>query len=161
VCALIAAAAGALILVLMIALASGAARAAGGGGNPVEILVGALAVAAMALLGGGMAIVPALAAGWLPAFAAGAALHFWGVRRAWPRRRLAWAGAGAAAALICYFRIFPPGRSGGLLLEVFAFPPSALPAAFMLAGAAAGQVYRSAMAATAAFFGFEEDEDSE
>jgi hypothetical protein len=156
--AVIACAGGALILVLLLALGSVAVGvAAGAASGPAEVVIGGLIALAVALLAGGGAIAPALYAGWLPAFAAAAALTWLGRRRAWPRGRLAWAGGGAVAALACYVRIFPPERPRFPLLDMFAVPQAALPAAFMLAGAAAGQVYRSAMAATAPFFDFEED----
>ncbi|HEX8466877.1 MAG TPA: hypothetical protein VF620_03615 [Allosphingosinicella sp.] len=156
--ALVASAAGGLILPLLLFLAAMAAGPAGGGGGAGSTLAGAPVMLGVLIFGSGMAMVLAVGAGWLPAFIAGAALWQAGRGRLWPRRRLAWALAGAAVALFCYLRAFPPAGpepSAGRL----PLPGPSIAALFMLAGAAAGLVYRSAMAATAPFFGLDEDED--
>jgi hypothetical protein len=154
--AFISAAAGGLILVPLLFLA---AIVTGSGGGSETDLAGVPILLAAAFFGGGMAIWLAVGAGWVPAFVAGAALWWAGRHRSWARRRLAWAIAGAAAALVCYLRVFPPGGPGPSAGQV-PLPEPAIAAAFMLAGAAAGQVYRSALAATAPFFGFDEDPEA-
>lgn len=154
--ALISAAAGGLILPLLLVLASMATGAAEGGSGPDTPVAGLAVLLGIVIFGSGLAMVLAVGAGWLPAFIAGTVLSWAGRSRFWARRRLAWALAGAATALICYFRAFPPGGpdpSGGR----FPLPQPAIAAMFMLSGALAGQVYRSALAATAPFFGFEDD----
>jgi hypothetical protein len=158
--ALISAAAGGLILVPLLLLAAIATAAAAGSSGADTTLAGAPVLLGIVLFGGAMAMVLAVGAGWLPAFIAGAALWWAGRNHDWARRRLAWALAGAAAALVCYFRAFPPGGPDSPAGQ-FPLPQPAIAAVFMLTGAAAGQVFRSAMAATAPFFGFEEDPETE
>jgi hypothetical protein len=156
--ALISAAAGGLILPLLLFLAELAAGAAAAGKGTETPLASLPVLLGIVIFGGGMAVVVAIGAGWPPAFVAGTVLSWAGRSRFWARSRLAWAVAGAAAALVCYFRAFPPGGpdpSGGRL----ALSQPVIAGIFMLTGALAGQVYRSALAATAPFFGFEDDPD--
>ncbi|HYI41068.1 MAG TPA: hypothetical protein VE053_12195 [Allosphingosinicella sp.] len=157
VAALIASAAGGLILVLLLMVAT-IAMGAGSAGGAGATMADAPVLLAFAVAGSGAAIGPAIALAWLPAFAAGAALWAAGRNRPWLGRRLAWALAGAAVASACYWRAFGLGSPDDSVFILFGLPPAALPAAFLLAGAAAGQVHRSAMAATAPFFGFDEDD---
>lgn len=155
--ALISAAAGGLLLPVLLVLAAMATGAAAGGSGSDPPMAGLPVLLGIVIFGGGLAMVLAVGAGWLPAFVAGTALSWAGQSHFWARRRLAWALAGAAAALVCYFRAFPPGGpdpSGGR----FPLPQPAIAGMFMLSGALAGQVYRSAMAATAPFFGFDEED---
>ncbi|HEX8309592.1 MAG TPA: hypothetical protein VF645_14365 [Allosphingosinicella sp.] len=156
--ALIACAGGAVILAVLLTMGRLAARIeAGLAGGPFEVALDSIPALAVAVVAGGLAIGPALSAGWLPAFASGALLAWLGRDRAWARGRPAWSAAGAAVALACYFRISPAGEPAPSLFELFGLPERALPIAFLLAGAAAGQVYRSALAATAPFFGLDEE----
>ena len=158
--ALLACAGGAVILALLLTLGRLAARiAAGQAGGPFDAALDIAPALAVAVVAGGLAIGPALSAGWLPAFAAGALLTRLGRDRAWARRRPAWSAAGAAVALVCCWRSSGSGGRADSLLDLFGLPDRALPAAFLLAGAAAGQVYRSALAATAPFFGLDEEPD--
>jgi hypothetical protein len=158
--ALLACAGGAVILALLVTLARLAGRiAAGQAGGPFDAVLDIMPALAVTILAGGLAIGPALSTGWLPAFAAGALLGRLGRRWAWARRRPAWSAAGAAVALISYLQVPPPGRPAGSLLDLFGLPDRALPFLFLAAGAAAGQVYRSALTATAPFFELDEGPD--
>jgi hypothetical protein len=157
--ALVASAGGGLILVLLL-LAAAAATAFFDSGSAGSAVAATPAILVMAIMLSGLAIAPAVAICWLPAFLAGAILRAAGRRHGWARGRSAWAAAGAAVAGLAWLRAFPPGA---------AHPPFAgfdrvLPtfaAAFLLAGAAAGQVFRSAMAAVAPFFGLDEEGDEQ
>lgn len=154
---LVASAAGRLILPILLVVAAIAAGPGGGGSGAEPTLAGAHVLLAIAIFGSGLAMVAGVQAGWLPAFIAGAALWEAGRSWNWAQRPRAWALAGAVVAMICYLRAFPPGGpdpSAGR----FPLPQPASAALFMLAGAAAGQVYRSAIVATAPFFSFDEDE---
>ena len=156
--ALLACAGGAVILPLLLILGRlGARIAAGQAGSPFEAAVDAIPALAVTVVAAGLAIGPAVSTAWLPAFASGALLTWLGRNRAWARRRLAWSAAGAGIGLICFVRISPAGRSADSLLDLYGLPGWALLVAFLLAGAAAGQVYRSALAATAPFFGLDEE----
>lgn len=160
VAALVACAAGALITSLLLTLGRLAARIAGAqAGGPLEVASDVIPALAVTIVAGGLAIGPAVSAGWLPALGAGALLTWLERNRVWARRRPAWSAAGAAVALVCWFRVVPPGSPADSLLDLYALPAWALPVAFLLAGAAAGQVYRSALAATAPFFGLDEEPD--
>lgn len=155
--ALLASAGGGLVLVLLLALAGIAA--AGAGGDPLQTASAAPAVLAIAFIGGGGAIGPAIGMAWLPAFAAGTVLWAAGRTRSWARRRLAWAAAGAAVGLLCWLRLFPWGIADRSPLDLIAPSRPPIAPAFLLAGAAAGQAFRSAMAAIAPFLGLDEEPD--
>jgi hypothetical protein len=152
--ALLASASGGLLLVLLLAIAV-FATALPDADSARSVASAAPPIAIMLLMLSGLAIVPAIAACWLPAFLAGAILRTAGRRHGWARRRSAWAAAGAAVAGIAFFRAFP---SGSAELGRVGLPAPALAAAVLLAGAGAAQVFRSAMAAIAPFFGFDEEE---
>jgi hypothetical protein len=155
--ALIASAAGGVILSLLLLAASiVAAASTTGGDGPETSLADVALLLGVVIFGSGLAMVLAVGAAWLPAFIAGAALWEAGRSRAWARRRLAWALAGAAVALLCYLPAFAPG---GPDPSAGRFPMPAIAASFMIAGAAAAQVYRAALTATAPFFGFDEDQN--
>jgi len=156
--ALIACAGGALILVLLLTLAA-VAWGLLSGADAGEMAAAAPTLLAMAVIGGGLAMGPVVVMAWPPVFVAGAVLWTAGRAPGWRRSRLAWGLAGAVPALLCYLRAFASNAPDPSLFSFFRLPSAALAAAFLLAGAAAGQVYRSAMAATAPFFGFEEDPD--
>lgn len=158
--ALVASAAGGLILSVLLLFVAFVVASAGGGGGAGSTLADAAMLLGVVIFGSGLAMTAAVGAGWLPAFFAGAALSVAGRSRGWARRRLAWTVAGAAVALVCYVQAFPPGApdpSAGR----FPVPRPAVAALFMLAGAAAGQVYRSAMLATAPCFGLDERDETE
>lgn len=155
--ALLASAGGGLVLVLLASAAAIAAGAAEGGAT----LAAAPAILAIAFFGAGLAIGPAVGTAWLPAFAVGSALWLAGRSREWPRRRLAWALGGAAAASACWLRVSASGTPASTSFGLLELPGPALAALFLLAGAVAGQLFRSALAATTPFFGFEEHPESE
>lgn len=148
--ALVAAASGGLILALLLAVAALGAGALTGVGAG-ELAGGLPVLTGLALIGGMLAIIPAVALGWAPAFAAGALLWMAGRTHAGSGGQLEWAVAGASAAMICYLRIDWGSDPSPPLVGAFAFPPAALAGAFLLTGAAAGQVFRSTMAALAPF----------
>jgi membrane protease YdiL (CAAX protease family) len=159
--ALVASGAGGLILAILLLFAALAAAAAGqaGAGGTGPAPADATALLGVAIFGSGLAMAASVGTGWLPAFVIGSALWAAGRSCGWARRPFAWALAGAAVALICYVQAFPPGArdpSAGR----FPVPRPAVAALFMLAGAAAGQVYCSAMRAAAPFFGFDEQDET-
>jgi hypothetical protein len=155
--ALLACASGGLVLVPLLAAVAGATAVLDSDASGIGVAA-APPIVIMLFMLSGLAIGPAVAACWLPAFIAGAILRVAGRRRRWARRRHAWAAAGAAVALFAWLRAFPPGAAHPPF-EGFERAVPAFPAAFLLAGAAAGLAYRSALAATAPFFGFDEDPD--
>jgi hypothetical protein len=147
-----------LVLVLLLVLT---AIAASPGEAPAESLLAVPEVLAIAFVVSGGAVGPAIAAAWLPAFAAGTALWAVGRARPWARRRLAWAAAGAAVGLLCWLRLFPLGTTDRSPLDLLPADRLLLGPAFLLAGAAAGQAFRSAMAAVGPFLGLDEEEEAE
>lgn len=145
--------AGAALTLIPLAMIVGIAEAvlSGRAGDAIAAIP---AMAGMALFLGGLLLGPAVLAAGLPAWLAGGALWLLGRRRAWARRRLAWGGAGALIALIAWLIAFPPGT------QAPSVPTRAgLLSMLLVAGMAGGQMFRAAMAATAPFFGFEDDED--
>lgn len=147
--ALASAAAG--MLVLFFTLATQLAASAPGPGAFVGRLLFALF---FSLFVGGLAILPGVTLMIVPAFLAGALLWTLGRSRAWARRPAAFASSGAGLGAAARLLLAGTDMTQDLTrLGPVAFSGASAAAAFLLAGAVSGLIFRAGMLIIGRFFG--------
>jgi hypothetical protein len=157
--ALVASACGGLLFLPLLGATTAVVALLDGSGLALGSAAEAIPIALLFLMIAPAVIGPAVALGCPPAFVAGTILHAAGRSRLWARRRTAWAAAGAAVAGAVWLRVYAVG-TGLTLFGGSGTVPAAIPA-FLLAGAGAGLVYRSAALLAAPFLGLDGEEEEE
>jgi hypothetical protein len=147
--------AGLLALTLLVA---GVAARDGGGVTLGSTLYALL----FALVLGGLAIIPAVTLLTIPTMFVGAFVWLLAGRRAWAGRPSSFAVTGAVAGGIGYAMLAPAGPLGLLMDSAGAVGTEWWAgAAFLIAGACSGLVFRSTMHALGSFFGEDVKEEDQ